>query len=200
MIKGVMLHMALKAYPHDPCLLYGILDNPSSPHAIAEAQSPFHAGLYVDNFKFYSSDTTQEDLFQTLLQEHIQVDFMGDVDYFVWNVFTWIQHKDSNISVHLCQSAFTSFTAHRFSVQIANKVLNMTPYCSGFPIDSIPPVDPLDPDLLVKYNYIIALMAASIGLKLALVLTLPLFSHFLPHIEIIPTHNTIRPQFMLSNT
>ena len=23
----------------------------------------------------------------------------------------------------------------------------MTPYCSGFPIDSIPPVDPLDPDL-----------------------------------------------------
>ena len=24
----------------------------------------------------------------------------------------------------------------------------MTPYCSGFPIDSIPPVDPLYPDLL----------------------------------------------------
>ena len=33
------------------------------------------------------------------------------------------------------------------SVQSANKVPNMTPYRSGFSIYSIPPVDPLDPDL-----------------------------------------------------
>ena len=53
---------------------------------------------------------------------------------------------------------------------------------------------------LVDYKSIRALLSASIGLKLALVLTLHLFSHSLPHTAITPTHNTISPQFMLSNT
>ena len=54
-------------------------------------------------------------------------------------MFTWLQHIDRNISVHLCLSAFTEFTSQRFLVKSANKVPNMTPYRSGFPIDSIPP-------------------------------------------------------------
>ena len=111
-----MLKMGLKACPHDPCLLYGILDNLSSPQTMSEAQSQLQVGLYVDDFVFYSSNPTQEALFQTLLQKHIQVDFMGDVDYCLGTAFTWIQHKDVNIYVHLCQSAFTEFTAHRFLV------------------------------------------------------------------------------------
>ena len=139
--------MGLKAYPHDPCLLSGILEETNSQKTISEDRSQLHVGLYVDKFVFYSSDTDQEAFFKTLLQEHIQVDFMGDVDYFLGTAFTWLQHKDGNISVHLFQSAFTEFTAHRFSVQSANKVPNMTPYQSGFSIDSIPPVDPLNPDL-----------------------------------------------------
>ena len=139
--------MGLKGSPHGPWIFSGILDNPSSPHTISEAQSQLHVGLYVENFLFCSSDPTQEALFQKLLQEHIQVDLMGDVEYFLGTVFTWIQHKDGNISVHICQSAFTEFTAHRFSVQSTNKFPNMTPYCSGFPIDSISPVDPLNPDI-----------------------------------------------------
>ena len=72
---------------------------------------------------------------------------MVNVDYILGTSFTWIQQKDGNISVHLCQSAFTEFTAHWFSVQIAKKFPNMTQYRFGFPIDSIPPVDPLDPDI-----------------------------------------------------
>ena len=72
---------------------------------------------------------------------------MRDVDYFSGTTFTWLKQKDGNISVHLCQSEFTEFTAHRFSVHIANRVTNMNPYCSGFPIDSIPTVGPLNPDL-----------------------------------------------------
>ena len=72
---------------------------------------------------------------------------MGDVDYFLGTAFTWLQHKYGKIYVYLCQSAFTELTAHWFSVQSANKVPNMTPYRFGFPIDSIPPVDPLNPDI-----------------------------------------------------
>ena len=73
---------------------------------------------------------------------------MGDVDYFLGTEFTWLHQINGNISVHLCQSAFTLFTVHRFSVQIAKNISNVTPYRSGLPTDSIPPVDTLDPDLL----------------------------------------------------
>ena len=147
MIKGILLKMGLKSSPHAPCLLSGVLEDSNSQKTISKDQSQLHVGLYVDDFVFYSSDPAQEVLFKKLLQEHIQVDFMGDVDYFLGTAFTWLQHKDGNISVQLCQSAFTEFTAHRFSVQSVNKVPNMTPCRSGFPINSIPPVDLLDPDL-----------------------------------------------------
>ena len=73
---------------------------------------------------------------------------MGNVYYFLGTVFTWIQHSDVNISVNLCQSEFTEFTDHRFSFHTVNKVINMTPYCYGFPIDSIPTVYPPDTDIL----------------------------------------------------
>ena len=145
--KGFSSRRGLKASPHDPCLLSGILEDSNSQKTISKYQSHLHVGLYVEDFVLYSSDPSQEVLFKNLLKEHIQVDFMGDVDYFIGTVFILIHHKDGNISVQLCQSAFTEFTAHIFSVQGANKVPNMTSYLSGFPIDSILLVDPLDPDL-----------------------------------------------------
>ena len=75
------------------------------------------------------------------------VEFMEYVNYFLGTEFNWLQRDIGNISEHLCQSSFTKFTAHLFSVHTFNKVLNMTPYHSGFPIYSIPPVYPLDIDL-----------------------------------------------------
>ena len=81
-IKGILLKMGIKASPHDPCLLSGIIEDPNSQKTISEYQYQLHVGLYVEDFVFYSSDPYQEALFKNLLQEHIQVDFMGDVDYF----------------------------------------------------------------------------------------------------------------------
>ena len=72
---------------------------------------------------------------------------MGYVDYFLGTTFTWIKHKEGNISIHIRQSEFTEFTAHQFSVHSANKVPKMTPYSSEFPIYYIPPVETLYPDL-----------------------------------------------------
>ena len=122
---------------------------------------------------------------------------MGNVDYFLGNASTWTQHADVNISVHLCQSVFTEFTAHRFSVHTTNKVSNMTPYRSRFPIDSIPPVDPLNPDLPRQKKSIKVLLDASIGLRPALALIFHLPSHFLPNRAMLHILNIIRPQFML---
>ena len=89
---------------------------PPSPVCTSELQPQLHVGLYAEDFLFYSSDTAQEELFKTLLQYHVQVNFMGNVDYLLGTSFTWIQHADGNISVHLCQSEFTGFTARQFSV------------------------------------------------------------------------------------
>ena len=49
---------------------------------------------------------------KTLLREQIQVEFMGNAYYFLGTVFNYLQQDDGNISVHLCQSKFTEFTAH----------------------------------------------------------------------------------------
>ena len=71
----------------------------------------------------------------------------SNVDYFLGTVFTCIKHKDGNNSAHLCQSVFTEFASHWSSVHNENKVPNITPYFSGFPVDSITTIDPLDPGL-----------------------------------------------------
>ena len=103
--------------------------------------------MYVDDFVFYSSDPAEEELFKQELAKRIKVDFMGDVDYFLGTAFTWLRHDTGHISVHMAQTAFTEFTAHRFGVDRMKRVPNMSPYRSGLPIDSLPPPDPSDPDL-----------------------------------------------------
>ena len=90
--------------------------------------------------RYYSKNTSKSILWKILT-------------IFLGTAFTWLQHKDRNISIHLCHSSLTEFTDHFFLVQSTNKAPNMTPYCSGFPIDSIPPVDTLDPDLTCRRQF-----------------------------------------------
>jgi len=85
--------------------------------------------MYVDDFIFYSTDPEEERRFETELAKHIKVDFMGGVDYFLGTAFTWLRHdKDNHVSVHLTQTAFTEFSAHRFGVDRMSRVPIMTPY------------------------------------------------------------------------
>ena len=118
---------------------------------------------------------------------------------FLGTAFTWFQHKDGNISVHLCQSELTAFTSHRFLVQRAKNFPTWLHIVLASPLI---PLLQFTPSILifpVEDKSIKELLDASIGLKLAIVLKLTLLSHLLPHTEILPTHYTIRPQFMLSN-
>ena len=100
----------------------------------------------MDDFVFYSTDPEEEKRFMSELKKRVVVDFMGDVDWFLGTAFTWKRHPDGNLSVHLSQSAFTDFTAHRFGVSKYNQTPAMTPYRSGLPIDAIPPPVANDPD------------------------------------------------------
>ena len=191
--------MGLKPSSHDPYLISGVLTNPYYHVCTSDIQSQLHVGLYVENFVFYSSDTAQEELFKTLLQEQIQVDFKVNVDYFLCTVYTWLQHADVNISVHLCQSAFTEFTDHRFSFHIANKVPNMTPYFTAPQLALFPPLTHYILIFSVKNNSIKLLLDASIGLRPAIALPLHLYWNFLPNTEMLHILNITRTQFMLSN-
>jgi hypothetical protein len=143
MFCAALKKMGLQQSVHDPCLFSGNLTSDPTPSAASE----IHVGIYVDYFVFFSSDPAAEALFQAELEKHVVVEFMGDVDYFLGTAFIWKKHDNGHLSVHLCQSAFTEFTAHRFSVHRYNQTPNMTPYRSGLPIDAIPAADPKDPDL-----------------------------------------------------
>ena len=61
-----------------------------------------YVGIYVDKFVFYSSDPAEEALFRAELSRRLNVDFMGDVDFFLWTAFTWKRHESGHLFVHLC--------------------------------------------------------------------------------------------------
>ena len=89
--------MLLYPSPHDPCIISGTLTNPYSSIFTPNIQSQLHVSLYVDDFVFYFSDPSQEEIFKILLQEHTKVDFMSNVKYFLGTVFNWLQYDDSKI-------------------------------------------------------------------------------------------------------
>ena len=156
MFVQALKDMGLQQSIHDPCLFSGSVtsDLPqantnsqsppnttttSSNHPLNPTRAEIFVGIYVDDFVFFSTDPKEEKRFMSELKKRVVVDFMGDVDWFLGTAFTWKRHTDGNVSVHLCQSAFTDFTAHRFGVSKYNQTPNMTPYRSGMPIDAIPP-------------------------------------------------------------
>ena len=96
-----------------------------------------HVGAYIEDFVFYSTDPAEEEKLKIALERKLRVDFMSDANFFLGTVFTWLCHNDGHISVHLSQSAFTEFAANRFDVKKMHQVPNMTPYHSGFPINSL---------------------------------------------------------------
>ena len=125
---------------------------------------------------------------------------MGDVEKNLGTALTWLKHKDGKVPF--------IYTSH--NSQNSQPISSHFKVQTRFPIwHHIDPDFPLIPFLklipsilifLVEDKSIRELLDASIGLQLALVLTLRLFSNSLPHTAIIPTHNTISQQFMLSNT
>jgi hypothetical protein len=136
MFCTALKELGLKQSVHDPCLFSGNLASDASP----STKSKLHV-------VFYSEDPDAEKEFERQLKQKVVVDFMGDVDYFLGTAFTWKHLPGGHLSVHLCQLAFTEYTAHRFAIDRYNRTPNMTPYRSGLPIDSIPMPDPKDPDL-----------------------------------------------------
>ena len=93
--------MGLNPSLHDPWPISGVLTNPSSLSYTLYLKSQIHVIIYVDDSVSYFSDQAQEELFQALIQEQIQVDFMVNVDYSLGTIFNCLKHSNGNISVHV---------------------------------------------------------------------------------------------------
>jgi hypothetical protein len=100
-------------------------------------------GLYVDDFVYFLEDPAVETLFERLLREQIKIDFMGLVEWFLGIHFSWRITK-SVVVVHMNQSGFAANLAEQFFRDKWNPTPDATPYCSGVPIDSIPPSSDAD--------------------------------------------------------
>ena len=75
---------------------------------------------------------------------------MGDADFFLGSSFEWNFCPDGHHSIYVSQQAFAKHTASRSGIEDCNRVPLMTSFRLGCPIDSIPDLDPDDPDLLKR--------------------------------------------------
>ena len=71
---------------------------------------------------------------------------MGDADYFLGTHFEWTRHEDGHVTVHLSQEGYAMAFVEAMGQSNANASARMTPYRSGLPIDTLPPVEMAETD------------------------------------------------------
>ena len=77
-----------------------------------------------------------EKQFECLLAKHLQVEFMGTVEWFLGIHFQW-KCTPETVKVHLGQSGFAACLVEQFKQQDRVPSPMATPYRSGMPIDAI---------------------------------------------------------------
>jgi hypothetical protein len=97
--------------------------------------------LYVDDFVYFSPDREVEQYFETALSEKIRVDFMGAAEFFLGLKFDWLHSADGHIDCRLSQEAYALSIVEEMGLTNANTSTLMTPFRSGFPVDTIPHID-----------------------------------------------------------
>jgi len=68
----------------------------------------------------------------------IQVEFLGDAEWYIGIKFDWHRFLDGTITCRLSQEGYASAIVEEMGLSSANKCPMMTPFRSGFPIDTIP--------------------------------------------------------------
>ena len=82
-IAAAFLRLGLKPCPHDPCVFTGRLI----------ANGPLlYVGLYVDDFTYFSASLAVEQLFEELLGNELDVEFMGVVTWFLGSLYLSLIH------------------------------------------------------------------------------------------------------------
>ena len=126
--------IGLKQCPNAPCLFKG---------TPIKNKPPIYLGLYVDDFVYFSTNKDVENKFEKELQKLTNVDFMGQVSHFLGIKYQWRQ-TDKRTKVHMSQEAFSESLISQNGLSHISTKVNMTPYKSGFPVDSIQPDPNID--------------------------------------------------------
>ena len=70
-----------------PCIFYGYL---------LVSQPPIYVGIYVDNIIYFSESRQVEEIFEASLTSKIDVEFNGQIGYYLGINHTCIRHDDVN--------------------------------------------------------------------------------------------------------
>ena len=124
----LLQEVGLTQHPTSPCIFFGTL---------IEGQPPIYVGIYVDDVIYFSPSRDVEIQFETSLKEKIEIEFNGQIGYFLGINFTCVKEENNDVSIHLSQEAFIDSIA--ILAELNNPHMNFpkTPYRSGFPVDKI---------------------------------------------------------------
>ncbi len=81
--------IGLQPCPHDPCLFHGTL---------IPGKTPIYVAIYVDDNIFFSKDDKVEQFFKTALSQKIQVEFLGDAEWYIGIKFDWHHLPDGTVT------------------------------------------------------------------------------------------------------
>jgi hypothetical protein len=104
---------------------------------LIEGEPPIYFRIYVDDIIYFSASDKVKRKFEESLSSICDVDFMGQVSYFLGIEFTW-KHTDGHLSVCLTQQSFTETLIDSLGLQSSSVSSFTTPYLLGLVIDSIP--------------------------------------------------------------
>jgi hypothetical protein len=138
-IKSIFEKLGLRQNAYNPCLFCGHIVDSSDP-ADTPLSDPLTLGLYADNFVYFSADSEVLAKFQRLLKQHITINFMGTVEWFLSTHLQWSVTPDV-VKVHLSQTRFASHLVEENNTHHRNIIPAATPFCSGLPTDACPKSD-----------------------------------------------------------
>ena len=124
--KSILKKIGLRQNAYNPCLISGNIIDPSNP-ADSPCSDPLTLGLYVDDFVYFSLDPTVEAKSERILREHVTVDFLGRVEWFLGTDFQWSITPEV-VQVHLSQTGFASHLVGANNIHHHNITPNATPY------------------------------------------------------------------------
>jgi hypothetical protein len=130
----LMAKIGLVTCPHDPCIFTG---------TIVDSQPPIYLGVYVDDFTYFLLSDKVERAVEHAMHQHLRVDFMGDVAWFLGCSYVWQCTEDNKLTVSITQTAKIESMLDEFDMSDCNAT--NSPYCSGMVIDRISK-DLLQPD------------------------------------------------------
>ena len=124
--------IGLNQCKNDPCIYHGVL---------IPGQPPLYLGIYVDDIVYFSASDEVERYFEIALKAKINVDFMGDAEFFLGLKFDWLISPNGDVDCRISQEAYANSIVHELGLSQANVSPLMTPFRSGLPVDTIPHVD-----------------------------------------------------------